>query len=59
MLPGGTTMFQEIGQPLLFGFARGELEDAKYGVPVVPLVLVSFCWPGMLPCPETAVLSDT
>ena len=55
---------------LRFGFASVELEDAKSGVPVVrkrgsfeylcmPLVLVSFCWPGMMPCPETAVLSDT
>ena len=34
---------------LRFGFECGELNDAKSGVPVVPLVLISFCWPSMLP----------
>ena len=38
---------------LRFGFACGELDDAKSGVPIVPLVLISFCWPGMLQCPDT------
>ena len=47
--PGGTTrQFLEpkgSNVPVLrFGFVCGELEDAQSGVPVVPLVLVSFCF---------------
>ena len=53
-----------------FGFACGELEYTNSGVLVMrtvdifehlcmPLVLLSFCWPGIMPCLETTDLSTT